>query len=86
MQESRNSLGGKNSSRRTSGARSSRASSAIFKKLRKLDRQISLIDNWLRIHPLWWVKSFHQKELTRRERLDEKRKAVRRERKNYGKI
>ena len=41
MKISKNSLGGQNNHGRMSGARSSRASSTIFKKLQKLDREIT---------------------------------------------
>lgn len=44
----RSSLGGKNSLGRQSGARSSRASSTIFKQLRKADRRIAELDRWIK--------------------------------------
>ena len=78
-----NSLGGQNSHRRMSGARSSRASSTIFHRLRKLDRAIGLIDLELSIYKKWsfGIPSYFLKILKRREKLDEKRKLIRQQRK-----
>jgi len=74
MNKTRNSLGGKNKGGRTTGARSSRASSTIFKKLRKLDRKITEIDNYLR-HAFWRADIEKLKKL--RKNLDEQRKQTR---------
>jgi hypothetical protein len=75
MNKTRNSLGGKNKGGRTTGARSSRASSTIFKKLRKLDRKITAIDNYLRYSS--WLSSDIKKLKKQREELDKKRKETR---------
>lgn len=81
MNQSRNSLGGKNMGGRTTGARSSRASSTIFKKLKKLDREITEIDNKLRyvnmLHYETWLSPDVKKLKQRREKLDQKRKKTR---------
>jgi len=41
------SLGGQNTHRSAGGARSSRAHSAIFEKLRNADRRIAKLDKWI---------------------------------------
>jgi len=87
MKISKNSLSGKNNHGRMSGARSSRASSTIFKKLQKLDREISILQN--RITPFGdfnfgFGKHRNKKIEEQIKRLDLKRKQVRLERKNYG--
>ena len=80
------SLGGKNNHGRMSGARSSRASSTIFKKLQKLDREITKLQN--RINP-FGAYSFdfgehRNKKLEEQiKKLDLKRIEVRLERKKY---
>ena len=74
------SLSGQNSPGRRSGARSSRASSTIFQKLRKLDREISKVDQLLA--RFWFSQSEVKKLKNRREKLDEKRKETRHARKN----
>ena len=87
MKISKNSLGGKNNHGRMSGARSSRASSTIFKKLQKLDRQISRLQNQL--YPFFGTFFFDYKKHTNKKleeqikKLDLKRKEVRLERKKY---
>jgi hypothetical protein len=93
MNPSKNSLGlGKNNHGRMSGARSSRASSTIFKKLQKLDRQISKLQN--QINPFGYLNSNfscfdfgkqRNKKLEEQiKKLDLKRKEVRLERKKYN--
>jgi len=81
MNQSRNSLGGKNMDGRITGARSSRASSTIFKKLKKLDREITEIDNKLRYVNMLryetWLSPDVKKLKQRREKLDQKRKKTR---------
>jgi hypothetical protein len=79
MTISRDSLSGQNSQGRLSGARSSRALSTIFKKLRKLDREIGAID---RQCPKW-LRQFDPKVISRREKLDQKRIEIRLKRKEY---
>jgi hypothetical protein len=83
---SKNSLGGQNNHGRMSSARSSRASSTIFKKLQKLDREISILQN--RITP-FSIRYFdfgkypNKKIMDKIKKLDLKRKEVRLERKKY---
>ena len=87
MKISKNSLGlGKNNHGRMSGARSSRASSTIFKKLQKLDREISRLQN--RINPFGaynfdFGKHRNKKLEEQIKKLDMQRKEVRLERKKY---
>lgn len=63
---------------RITGARSSRASSTIFKQLKKLDREITEIDNKLRYVNMLryetWLSPDVKKLKQRREKLDQKRK------------
>lgn len=78
------SLGGQNNPRRWSGARSSRASSAIFYKLRELDEKIRIKDIQIKI----WTNmgsspSNINKLIKERIELDEKRKQTRLKRKGY---
>lgn len=91
---SRDSLGGQNSPRRRSGARSSRALSTIFKKLQKLDRQIAELDSH-------WMVSLEQRLIAggyalskdsnkrywnnrdKRSKLDHQRKELRAQRKAF---
>jgi hypothetical protein len=86
MKISKVSLGGENSRRRTSGTRSSRVLSTIFKKLQKLDREISRLQN--RITP-FSIRYFdfgkypNKKIMDKIKKLDLKRKEVRLERKKY---
>jgi len=87
MKISKNSLGlGQNNHGRMSGARSSRASSTNFKKLQKLDREISILQN--RITPFgdfdFGFEKHRNKKLEEQiKKLDLKRKEVRLERKKY---
>ena len=82
MTLSRDSLGGQNSHRRVNGARSSRALSTIFKRLRRLDREIAAIDRYIRTH-LGWVQTT-PKMTERRKKLDAERREVRHQRKGYA--
>lgn len=77
------SLGGQNSHRRMSGARSSRASSTIFYNLRSLDRKIGLIDLQFSPYKEWKIAipAYLSNLIKRREKLDEKRKNIREKRK-----
>jgi hypothetical protein len=83
----KNSLGlGKNNHGRMSGTRSSRVLSTIFKKLQKLDREISRLQN--RITPFGdfnfgFGKHRNKKLEEQIKKLDLKRKEVRLERKKY---
>ena len=82
----KNSLGGKNNHGRMSGARSSRASSTIFKKLQKLDRQISHLKHMLSPFGAFnfdFGKQRNKKLEEQIKKLDLKRKEVRLERKKY---
>ena len=88
MNKPKISLGGKNNHGRMSGARSSRASSTIFKKLQKLDREISKLQNQLNpfgIRHFDFGKYNNKKITDRIKKLDLQRKAVRLERKKYAK-
>ncbi len=90
MKISKNSLGGKNNHGRMSGARSSRASSTIFKKLQKLDREIGELrkrNAFLGIAASYinTMGSEYKNHLKKIEKLDMKRKEVRIERKKYAK-
>jgi hypothetical protein len=69
-----------------SGACSSRASSTIFKKLQKLDREISRLQN--NINPFGTFNFDYKKHTNKKleeqiKKLDMKRKEVRLERKKY---
>jgi hypothetical protein len=86
MKNTKVSLGGENSRRRTSGTRSSRVLSTIFKKLQKLDREISRLQN--QITPFGdfnfgFGKHKNKKLEEQIKKLDLKRKEVRLERKKY---
>ena len=86
MNKPKNSLGGKNNHGRMSNARSSRASSTIFKKLQKLDIEITMLQN--RINPFGsysfdFGKHRNKKLEEQIKKLDLKRKEVRLERKKY---
>ena len=91
MNKPKISLGGKNNHGRMSGARSSRASSTLFKKLQKLDREISKLETILRsqLNPFGYFCNFDYKEhknkkiVEKIKNLDLKRKEVRLERKKY---
>ena len=86
MKISKISLGGKNNHGRMSGARSSRASSTLFKKLQKLDRQISFLKARCNMSNYYILgKVFIKKTEEKLEKLDMKRKEVRIERKKYAK-
>jgi len=80
------SLGGKNGPRRGAGARSSRAHSANFNKLRKLDREITNLD--LAIQSLkgsLYCKPFVLAgKIPKRAALDAERCAVRNKLKKYS--
>jgi len=84
---SKNSLGlGKNNHGRMSGARSSRASSTNFKKLQKLDREISRLQNQINLFGdfnFGFGKHRNKKLEEQIKKLDLKRKKVRLERKKY---
>ena len=85
MKISKNSLGGQNNHGRMSGARSSRASSTIFKKLQKLDREIHFLKVRCSMSNYYILgKTFIKKTVDRIEKLDLKRKEVRLERKKYN--
>jgi hypothetical protein len=82
----KNSLGGKNNHGRMSSARSSRASSTIFKKLQKLDRQISHLKHMMSPFGAFnfdFGKQRNKKLEEQIKKLDLKRKEVRLERKKY---
>ena len=86
MKISKISLGGQNSHGRMSSARSSRASSTIFKKLQRLDKEIGELQN--RINPFGtysfgFGKHRNKKLEEQIKKLDLKRKEVRLERKKY---
>lgn len=83
------SLSGQNGPRRGSSARSSRASSTLFFRLRKLDSEIHFLDYKVRYLNTWYSKvpSIAQeiKTLTSRlYKLDQKRKEVRNKRKLHA--
>lgn len=87
MKKPKISLGGKNNHGRMSGARSSRASSTIFKKLQKLDREISKLQNQSNLFGIRYFnfgKYSNKKIIEKIKNLDIKRKAVRLERKKYN--
>ncbi len=86
MKISKNSLGGQNNHGRMSGARSSRASSTIFKKLQKLDREISKLRNQINPFSIRYFdfgKYPNKKIMDKIKKLDMQRKEVRLERKKY---
>ena len=86
MKISKVSLGGENSRRRTSGTRSSRVLSTNFKKLQKLDREISRLQNRInpfRAYSFDFGKHRNKKLEEQIKKLDLKRKEVRLERKKY---
>jgi len=86
MKISKNSLGGKNNHGRMSGARSSRASSTIFKKLQKLDREITKLQNTaipFGAYSFDFGKRRNKKIEEQIKKLDMERKEVRLERKKY---
>jgi len=86
MKISKNSLGGQNNHGRMSGARSSRASSTIFKKLQKLDREISKLYKIIypfSIRQFNFEKYPNKKIMDKIKKLDMQRKEARMERKKY---
>jgi len=88
MKNTKVSLGGENSRRRTSGTRSSRVLSTIFKKLQKLDRQISNLKHIMSPFGAFnfdFGKQRNKKLEEQIKKLDLKRKEVRLERKKYAK-
>jgi len=72
-------------SRRTTGARSSRAASTIFKRLRNLDRQIGKLDRDIEFNSLFAKTPSNERKMLamikKRDKLDQKRKEVRLKRK-----
>jgi lysophospholipase L1-like esterase len=86
MTISESSLGRKNSSGRASGNRASRFSPTNFKKLQKLDRQITALDKQLDQHKVFLIfggENDIPKLTKKREKLDQKRKDLRSLRKGY---
>ncbi len=86
MKISKNSLSGKNNHGRMSGARSSRASSTIFKKLQKLDREITKLYKMITPFSIRYFdfgKYPNKKIMDKIKKLDMQRKEVRMERKKY---
>ena len=86
MKISKNSLGGKNNHGRMSGARSSRASSTNFKKLQKLDREITRLYKMITPFSIRYFdfgKYPNKKIMDKIQKLDSQRKDVRLERKKY---
>ena len=86
MNKPKNSLGGKNNHGRMSGARSSRASSTNFKKLQKLDREITKLYKMITPFSIRYFdfgKYPNKKIMDKIKKLDLKRKEVRLERKKY---
>ena len=81
------SLGGQSDTGRRNSARSSRASSTIFKKLRKLDSDIGKLEYQLRFGEGHTIalhgNAFLVKTLKRINELDERRKVVRSQRKSF---
>ena len=81
------SLGGQSDTGRRNSARSSRASSTIFKKLRNLDSQIGKLEYQVRFGEGWTIamhgNAFLVKTLKRIKELDERRKEVRAQRKQH---
>lgn len=76
--KTRDSLGGQNNHRSVSGARSSRALSTIFRKLRNADRRISELDRLLKMATYgghWDSRAGKLK--TQRDLWDLKRKNIR---------
>ena len=85
--KTRDSLGGQNSHGIVSGARSSRALSTIFKKLRKCDREIQTLDGYIFFETMGgrFATKRSVKLKTQRKAWDEKRRELRNERKRYTK-
>ena len=70
MTLSRGSLSGQNKVGRDTGANSNFAPSAIFKKLRKLDRQITELDNIIRLRSFGYIYFEHNVLVQKREITD----------------
>lgn len=86
MKISKGSLGGQNNHGRMSGARSSRASSTNFKKLQKLDREITKLYKIITPFSIRYFdfgKYPNKKIMDKIKKLDMQRKEVRLERKKY---
>jgi hypothetical protein len=86
MKNTKVSLGGENSRRRTSGTRSSRVLSTIFKKLQKLDREITKLYKIITPFSIRYFdfgKYPNKKIMDKIKKLDMQRKEVRLERKKY---
>ncbi len=86
MKISKNSLGGKNNHGRMSGASSSLASSTIFKKLQKLDREITKLYKMITPFSIRYFdfgKYPNKKIMDKIKKIDLQRKEVRLERKKY---
>lgn len=86
MKISKNSLSGQNSHGRMSGARSSRASLTNFKKLQKLDREITRLYKMITPFSIRYFdfgKYPNKKIMDKIQKLDLQRKEVRLERKKY---
>ena len=86
MKISKNSLGGQNNHGRMSSARSSRASSTIFKKLQKLDKEITRLYKMITPFSIRYFdfgKYPNKKIMDKIKKLDMQRKEVRLERKKY---
>jgi len=86
MKISKVSLGGENSRRRTSGTRSSRVLSTNFKKLQKLDREITKLYKMITPFSIRYFdfgKYPNKKIMDKIKKLDMQRKEVRMERKKY---
>jgi len=77
MKQTRGSLGGQNTVGRHTGARSSRALSTLFKKLRDLDRKISQQDRYIKVA---WGTRLTSLQRVRNE-MDAKRMQIRLKRK-----
>jgi hypothetical protein len=87
MKNTKVSLGGENSRRRTSGTRSSRVLSTIFKKLQKLDREITKLYKMITPFSIRYFdfgKYPNKKIMDKIKKIDLKRKEVRLERKKYN--
>ncbi len=87
MKISKVSLGGENSRRRTSGTRSSRVLSTIFKKLQKLDREITKLYKMITPFSIRYFdfgKYPNKKIMDKIKKLDMQRKEARMERKKYN--
>jgi hypothetical protein len=81
------SLGGENSRRRTSSTRSSRVLSTNFKKLQKLDREITKLYKMITPFSIRYFdfgKYPNKKIMDKIKKLDIQRKEVRLERKKYN--